>query len=199
MTSQVHPTIVTTRGRSGGNAAGISIGMGRFAANHMRGRNLSSAAGFLSAEGDPNMFRPRLVHLLGAAALVIGAILLLLAAPRHRRAAIDAGAPSEGFLTQVASLQSGAPAAPPARATVEAASADALEVMVAARRLVRTGSLSVEVDRYAEAAEKAVAIAESHGGYLAGAKATREAGDRQRGDAHACGRGAPPSTPPFGS
>ncbi len=127
------------------------------------------------------MFRPRLAHLLVAAAIVAGAILFLLAAPRHRGGAMAAGSGSGELLTQVAHLSGGAAAAPPARETVEAASADALEVMVAARRLVRTGSLSVQVDRYAEAAEKAVAIAESHGGYLADAKASRDSQDRQRG------------------
>jgi len=54
-------------------------------------------------------------------------------------------------------------------------------VVLADRKLIRTGTLSVEVRRYAEAAEKAVAIAEAHGGYLSGANAAREAGDRQRG------------------
>ena len=62
-----------------------------------------------------------------------------------------------------------------------AAEVTAENLVLADRKLIRTGTLSVEVRRYAEAAEKAVAIAEAHGGYLSGANAAREAGDRQRG------------------
>jgi hypothetical protein len=49
------------------------------------------------------------------------------------------------------------------------------------RRPTRSGTLAIEAGRYAAAAERAVTIAEAHGGYLASARVTRESGDRQRG------------------
>src|SRR4029434_9357759 len=42
-----------------------------------------------------------------------------------------------------------------------------LEAMAAARKLIRTGQLALEVADYASAAAKATQLAESHGGYLA--------------------------------
>jgi Domain of unknown function (DUF4349) len=112
------------------------------------------------------MKRLRLVHLLVAAAVVTAAmVLLFLIAPRYREAGF-AKSPLAGMH----------PAS--AREVSESAAAGAVAVD---RKLVRTGSLSIEVGRYAEAAEEAVGIAEAHGGYLSGARATREAGNRQRG------------------
>ncbi len=56
-----------------------------------------------------------------------------------------------------------------------------LSSMYMARKLVRTGQLTVEVGGYDEAAAKASAIAESHGGYVAEAQASRGSHDRQQG------------------
>ena len=111
------------------------------------------------------MKRLRLVHLLVAAGVVAAAIVVLLFAANRSGDAGFAKSPVEGM--QLAS-------------TLEV-SQSAAEAVFADRRLVRKGTLSIEVAGYARAAEKAVAIAEAHGGYLSGAKATREAGDRQRG------------------
>lgn len=113
------------------------------------------------------MKRLRLVHLLVAAGAVTAAIVVVLFANARSR---DAGYAKSAFQgLQLAStaeiVQEGSE---PAAAFVE-------------RRLVRTGTLSIQVAGYSRAAETAVAIAEAHGGYLSGAKATREAGDRQRG------------------
>jgi uncharacterized protein DUF4349 len=58
---------------------------------------------------------------------------------------------------------------------------EALAAMFEARRLVRTAALSVEVASYPEAAEKVVAIAQAHGGYLADSRVARDSGGRQKG------------------
>ena len=111
------------------------------------------------------MKRLRLVHLLIAAGIVaVGIVVLLFAANRSGDAGY-AKAPLAGM--QLAAAQ---------EVSVGAYGGD-----FAVRKLVRTGALSIQVAGYARAAEKAVAIAEAHGGYLSGAKAAREAGDRQRG------------------
>jgi len=120
------------------------------------------------------MKRPRLAHLLVAAAIVTAAIAALLAVrPSSRETGMASAAAQSMRLASSTLLQAGF-AGNAAEATAESA-------VLADRKLIRTGTLSVEVRRYAEAAEKAVAIAEAHGGYLSGANAAREAGDRQRG------------------
>lgn len=58
---------------------------------------------------------------------------------------------------------------------------DALASMESGRMLVRSGSVSLEVGRYREAAAKAEAIAMAEGGYLADAQISREPGDRDHG------------------
>jgi Domain of unknown function (DUF4349) len=58
---------------------------------------------------------------------------------------------------------------------------DVLASMESGRMLVRSGSVSLEVERYREAAAKAEAIAMAQGGYLADAQVSREPGDRDRG------------------
>jgi uncharacterized protein DUF4349 len=58
---------------------------------------------------------------------------------------------------------------------------EALAAMFEAHRLIRTAALSVEVASYPEAAEKAVTIAQAHGGYLADSRVARDSGGRQRG------------------
>lgn len=56
-----------------------------------------------------------------------------------------------------------------------------LQAMAAARRLIRTGQLAMEVADYASAAAKATQLAESHGGYLADSHSTRGARDTRQG------------------
>jgi hypothetical protein len=109
---------------------------------------------------------PRVGPLVVAATIVAAAIAGLLLV---RPAAKDAGLASAA-----------APSVQRARAILSSPG-NAERAVPAERRLVRSGHLSIEVARYAEAAEKAVAIAEAHGGHLSAAQATREAGDRQRG------------------
>ncbi len=53
--------------------------------------------------------------------------------------------------------------------------------MFAARKLIRTATVSLVVARYAESADKAAAIAAASGGYVADAQVSREQGDRARG------------------
>ncbi|MET0618698.1 MAG: DUF4349 domain-containing protein [Thermoanaerobaculia bacterium] len=120
------------------------------------------------------MKRLRLAHLLVAAAIVTAAIAALLAVkPSSRETGMASAAAQSMRLASSTLTRTGSVGNAPEE-TAERA-------VLAERRLIRTGTLSVEVRRYAEAAEKAVAIAEAHGGYLSGAKAAREAGDRQRG------------------
>jgi len=59
--------------------------------------------------------------------------------------------------------------------------APALEEMTAARKLVRTGRLSIEVASFADASEKAVALAERLGGYLADSQSARSGHGKRRG------------------
>ena len=119
------------------------------------------------------MKRLRLAHLLVAAAIVTAAIAaLLVVKPSSRETGMASAAAQSMRMASSNLLQAGF--AGNAEVTAE-------NVVLADRKLIRTGTLSVEVRRYAEAAEKAVAIAEAHGGYLSGANAAREAGDRQRG------------------
>jgi len=120
------------------------------------------------------MKRPRLAHLLVAAAIVTAAIAALLAVRPSSRETGMASAAAQSMRQASSTLLQAGFAGNTAEVTAE-------NVVLADRKLIRTGTLSVEVRRYAEAAEKAVAIAEAHGGYLSGANAVREAGDRQRG------------------
>lgn len=56
-----------------------------------------------------------------------------------------------------------------------------LEAMAAARKLIRSGQLTLTVASYPKAAEEAKRIAEASGGYLADAQATRGEQGRQHG------------------
>lgn len=88
------------------------------------------------------------------------------------RAAPPAPAPSEARATAPAAP--GAPAPPPPPATD-------LGQPAAARKLIRTGQLSVEVGDYSLAVTKAEAVVESLGGYLADSQTSRGARDRRYG------------------
>ena len=120
------------------------------------------------------MKRLRLAHLLVAASIVTAAIAALLAVRPSSRETGMASAAAQSMRQASSTLLQAGFAGNTAEVTAE-------NVVLADRKLIRTGTLSVEVRRYGEAAEKAVAIAEAHGGYLSGANAAREAGDRQRG------------------
>jgi uncharacterized protein DUF4349 len=78
--------------------------------------------------------------------------------------------------------QAGAKSAANAPATEQGvAGAPSLQAMVAARKLIRTAQVAIEVRSYEDAAERVARVAESHGGYLADAQASRGAQDRRRG------------------
>jgi Domain of unknown function (DUF4349) len=56
-----------------------------------------------------------------------------------------------------------------------------LAAMAAARKLIRTGQMTLTVDSYPKAADEVKRIAEAHGGYLADANAQRGDANRQHG------------------
>ena len=53
--------------------------------------------------------------------------------------------------------------------------------MAASRKLIRTGQITLTVDSYAQAADQVKGIAEANGGYLADARRSAGAADRQHG------------------
>jgi hypothetical protein len=91
-------------------------------------------------------------------------------APGRRRA--------PGTVAQQGGAKTAANAAPTDQGS---AGAPSLQAMLAARKLIRTAQVAIEVKSYEEAAEKVARVAESHGGYLADAQASRGAQDRRRG------------------
>jgi hypothetical protein len=72
-------------------------------------------------------------------------------------------------------------AAQAAASRPEAGAPGGLESMAAARKLIRTGHLSIEVASYTAAAEKAVRLAEGLRGYLADSQSARSAHGKLRG------------------
>jgi hypothetical protein len=52
---------------------------------------------------------------------------------------------------------------------------------LAARKLIRTGQLALEVRRYAEAADRVAALARAHGGFVAESQSSRAEADRLQG------------------
>jgi hypothetical protein len=56
-----------------------------------------------------------------------------------------------------------------------------LEAMVASRKLIRTGDISLEVASYEKAAQEAARLAESLGGYVADSHSSRSSDGRQNG------------------
>lgn len=79
-----------------------------------------------------------------------------------------------------------APSAPDADRSAAGAASGApapggVEAALLARKLVRTGSLTVEVASYPRASEEVSRLAEAHGGYLAETQATRGTGESLRG------------------
>ncbi len=63
----------------------------------------------------------------------------------------------------------------------EAQQVSAVEALVASRKLIRTGQLTIEIGKYASAAEAAIRIATQHGGYVADSRVSRSDSGRQRG------------------
>jgi hypothetical protein len=123
--------------------------------------------------------RPLLVLLLVVTAAAGGFLLRARERSRSEAMAFTSDALAGSAMTRQAAAKSAAvsevvgesPSSPP----------DALEAMFAARKLIRSASVTLEVSRYGDAAARAEAIAAAHGGYLADASATRDAGDRQSG------------------
>lgn len=74
-----------------------------------------------------------------------------------------------------------AEAASAASVAMAGSTAPSLQAMVAARKLIRTAQVTLEVKGYEAAADAAARVAESHGGYLADAQAALGAGNRRRG------------------
>jgi hypothetical protein len=68
-----------------------------------------------------------------------------------------------------------------ATGAAEAAEPPPAAAQYAARKLIRTGQLTLEVASFEQAAARVAAIAESYGGYLAESQASRGAQDRQQG------------------
>jgi hypothetical protein len=124
------------------------------------------------------MKRPRLLPLLVLLLVVtaaIGGLFLRERGSRMRGMALAPPTVASGLLMQARAPRAAAPevAAEPSR--------DALEAMIAARKLVRSASVTLEVPLYGDAAARAEAIAAAQGGYLADARVTRDSGDRQSG------------------
>src|SRR5689334_15346978 len=117
------------------------------------------------------MKRPRVRPLLVLLLVVIAAIGGLYLRNRSRESGMAFAPPSA-----TAAMTRAMPKSPDAResaAEPETAS-DALDAMDAARRLVRTASVTLEVTRYGDAAARAEAIASAHGGFLADARVSRD-------------------------
>ena len=119
------------------------------------------------------MKRLRLDRVLIPAALVTALIggLVLMGRPRT-----DAG-----FLrgSSAPMLQTGATAGVASPGSPDRTAA--LDAMFAARQLVRSATLSLTVQHYADASREAAAVAEAHGGFVSNARSSREDGGRERG------------------
>lgn len=84
---------------------------------------------------------------------------------------------------RLASLGYAAPgqAVPPATMASAPAPPAALQAMVAARKLIRTGQMTLEVKSFAAAAAEARRLVEAAGGYLADSRVTRSDEGKERG------------------
>lgn len=143
------------------------------------------------------MTRPRLLPLLAAALLVVLSIAVLVRQPDRRSAGFFGAPASDRALrlsrslastsASIATSASASAAADKAASTREAvaraeqAGPDHDPDTLEARKLIRTGTLAIEVEAYAEAADRAVGIVSARGGFVADSRAVREAGDRRRG------------------
>ncbi|HEV8253158.1 MAG TPA: DUF4349 domain-containing protein [Vicinamibacteria bacterium] len=127
----------------------------------------------------------------GAVALLVLIGLIAVGVPSLLRARAPAGIIGDRAMPMPE------PAAPPAtlapfieakaaRSQAVAGGAEAAEppsaaAQYAARKLIRTGQMTLEVASFEQAAARVAAIAESYGGYLAESQASRGAQDRQQG------------------
>lgn len=90
-----------------------------------------------------------------------------------------------GLFPMAPLLQTGILAFPPGSEVPRqavAAAPTAIDALLAGRKLVRTGELTMEVDSYEKAADQASAVVRSVGGYVSEAKSFAAAGEKRRGD-----------------
>jgi hypothetical protein len=71
--------------------------------------------------------------------------------------------------------------APTAAPVAEAQALGPVEALLASRKLIRTGQITLEVGKYASAAEAAARIAAQHGGYVADTRVSRSDSGRHTG------------------
>ncbi len=91
-------------------------------------------------------------------------------------------AEQEGRLHGLGAVQDAAKRTSAAGAPVaEAQPPSAVEALVASRKLIRTGQISLEVGKYGAAADAAARIAAQNGGYVADTRVSRSDSGRQRG------------------
>jgi hypothetical protein len=124
-----------------------------------------------------------IVALAGTAALVAGAAACSrrAAAPARVETAGGAAMPRQELPPAQALEQAKRLAAPGPAAPAPAGETSGIAAMAAARKLVRTGRLSLEVASYAAASEQAVRLAEGCKGYLADSQSARSEHGRLRG------------------
>jgi hypothetical protein len=103
--------------------------------------------------------------------------------PAMTREVPAAAAPQadESVAAPKAAADRAAPARLPGAPPAQALQASAVEALVASRKLIRTGQLTVEVGSFASAAQAAARIASDHGGYVADSRSSRSDSGRQRG------------------
>lgn len=82
---------------------------------------------------------------------------------------------------RLAAAEAGPPAPPPGSRPDGVGREQALTAMAAARKLIRSGQMTLTVESYGRAADEVKRIAETHGGYLAEAQASRGQQDHQHG------------------
>jgi RNA polymerase-interacting CarD/CdnL/TRCF family regulator len=97
--------------------------------------------------------------------------------PPTAQEAVPARTASDQVQTRSAAGSGAAPAAP----VPGQQAPSGLAAMAAARKLIRTGQITLTVDSYPKAADEVKRIAEAHGGYLAEASAQRGEANRQHG------------------
>lgn len=114
--------------------------------------------------------------------LALGLAVLATACSQYKSARAPASEAVQAPAPARAAGGGGGGAVPGSAVDTQAAAAPAgLESMAAARKLIRSGRLSLEVESYAKAAEQAVRLAERARGYLADSQSTRSEHGRLRG------------------
>lgn len=123
--------------------------------------------------------RERVCLLVSALALVLAAALTGTACQSASEAPAPMAARVDGQTRSAAG--GGAQAVPPAAEAAADGAPGGIEAMAAARKLIRTGRLAMEVQDYTKAAEAAARLAEERKGYLADSQTTRSSHGRLRG------------------